>query len=64
MAITLSGMISLLATTDPEKVYQELLESNDDFRGFIEETKNKSRSEMIAEYSLDNIIRETLSHAS
>lgn len=51
-------MISLLTKNDPRRVYDDLLENNEEFRSFIERNKNKTTEEMINTYSLNTKIRE------
>ena len=63
MTITLNEMISLLVENDPIDVYNELYKSNEEFRGFIERNKDKTADESLQD-SLDNMIRERMSHAS
>lgn len=58
MGITLKTMIVLLANNDPIEVYNQLLETDKDFREFIESNKDKSTAEMIKCYNLTQIIRE------
>lgn len=53
MKITLESMIVLLVEHDPLEVYQELLNSNNDFREFIERNKDKNTADMIEQFLLD-----------
>lgn len=53
MKITLESMIVLLVEHDPLEVYQELLNSNNDFREFIEKNKDKNTADMIKQFHLD-----------
>lgn len=62
--MNLETMISLIANNDPMEVYKDLLENNEEFRGFINKNKGVSTKEMIERYSIDHIIRETYNHAS
>lgn len=64
MKTNLNEMISLIANNDPKDIYNSLLESDEDFREFIERNKTMNTSQMIMRYGLDNIIREQVSHAS
>lgn len=63
MEITLKSMITLLAHNEPLDVFQELLNSNDDFREFIKRNKDKSTIEMIEQFNLNEVIRDRKSHA-
>lgn len=53
MKTTLESMIVLLVERDPLEVYQELLNTDDDFREFIERNKDKNTADMIKQFSLD-----------
>lgn len=57
MTVNFINMLSLLAEKDPRRVYEDMLQSNADFREFIDKNKNKTRRELIESYNLD-IIRE------
>ena len=63
MKINLENMICLLANNDPLEVYDYFLKTDEEFRGFIEKNKDKS-AEKILPNSLENIIRERMSHVS
>lgn len=54
--MNLEKMISLICEKGAEKVYKELIERDEDFKGFIEKNKGKTRDEMIKEYQLKSIL--------
>lgn len=39
--------------SDPDRVYQEMMENNEEFRKFVEENKNKSTEQLIAESNIN-----------
>lgn len=47
-------MILLLSNNDPRRVYEDLLNNNNEFRGFIENNKNNDMDQMIKKYNLAN----------
>lgn len=61
--MTINLMIELLIQNDPMDVYQELMKSSEEFRGFIDNNKDKSTREMIECYKLDKVLGKTVSHA-
>lgn len=52
MTVNLINMMSLLAESDPRRVYEDMLQSNSDFREFIDKNKDKTRQELIESYNL------------
>lgn len=56
MSINLSEMITLICNNDPIKVYMDLIENDEEFKGFIEKNKNRSTSEMIEKYNLNDVL--------
>lgn len=54
--MNLNTMIALICTKGAAQVYADLLESDEGFRVFIEETKNKTREDIIKEYELSNTL--------
>ncbi len=49
-------MIALICEKGAEEVYKELLEGDEEFKGFIEKNKNKTREEIINEYGIYPIL--------
>lgn len=58
MAINLQEMITLIANNNPAKVYEDLINNDEEFKRFIEGNKGKSTEEMITKYNL----RDRISH--
>lgn len=52
MAINLKEMIILIANNDPLKVYEDLLNNDEEFKRFIEGNKDKNTEQMIIQYGL------------
>ena len=42
---------------NPNKVYDEMLKNNPDFRKFVEDNKHKTTEELISEHNLDEWLK-------
>lgn len=50
--VTFKGMVKLLTEHDPMQVYEEMVKTNESFRRFIEENKDKTTQDLIYDYDL------------